>query len=639
MMKTDLHILMLEDDPLDAELNTQQLLLLEEYNCKVKLVSERKSYIDALDEYTPDIILCDYNLPDYTGLEAMNYLMSKNPFIPFIFVTGAMNEETAADAIKAGAWDYVVKDRLFRLPLAVKSVLKLREEKKIAAVAEEKANRLLMAIEQISAQVIITDHEGKVEYVNRHFTEVTGNREEDIIGTNAQAIISDVEHPEEIIRNLDGLLEGKSITFELKRRQGNDNVLWDSVAVSPIRDAEKNITNYVAIIEDITLRKQMEQDIIGALNKAERSDRMKEAFLQNLSHEIRTPLNAIVGFSGLLNSNEDFSEEERKHYTSIITNNSNQLLTIVSDVLTMASIETGEVEFNKTIVDICALYDQLYRDYSERIKGKNIELIYKKPEGRGPCLIETDEVKLSEILKNLLNNALKFTLEGSVQLDYEITGDTVKFYIRDTGIGIDKEDQQKIFERFRQANDDIHVNYGGAGLGLTIAKSFAGILEGSIQVESESGRGSVFCLSIPYLPASATTVQETAASAKLIKPLKILIAEDEMDNYLLLESVLGREGSSVLHALNGQSAVDLVQKNNLIHIVLMDIRMPVMDGVQSFKEIRKINSTIPVIALTAYAQEVDKIRLLQMGFSDFILKPVNIDELIRKINKAVRTSE
>ncbi|MBN2761505.1 MAG: response regulator [Bacteroidales bacterium] len=634
MTKTDLHILMLEDEPLDAELNKAQLLLLEEYNCIVNLVGDKQSYLHALETTNPDIILSDYNLPQYNGLEALHDLRKRNMLIPFIFVTGTLNEETAAGTIKAGAWDYVVKDRLFRLPLAIRSVLKLKDERMIAYKAEEKINRLVTAIEQTSSQIIVTDESGKIEYANKKFSEITGFPFEDILGKEITNLFS----PEEIDTENGSLAwnafkKGEVIRGETQSKKKNGSSFWEFVTITPIKNTDNIITNYVVVKEDITQRKIMEQELLDALKKAEQSDKLKDAFLQNLSHEIRTPLNAIVGFSELLHSGTEKNIDIIKEYTSIIRSSSNQLLSIVSDILTIASIQTGQERIVFKTVDVDGLIDHLYEIFLPVANEKKLTLSLNKPFTDKTVFIQTDETKLNQILTNLLNNAFKFTHQGFVELKYRILDKTIDFYVTDTGIGISKESQTFIFERFRQAGKSIHIDYGGTGLGLSISSSFAQMLGGTLHVNSEPGKGSTFVFSLPFTTVEKSKASEEDAIVTLAeKKLTILVVEDEINNFMLIEAILKKHDVKILHAANGYEALKICEKNPHINLVLMDIKMPEMDGVQAFKEIRKINTHLPIIAQTAYALEKEKQEFLSIGFDDYIAKPLDRRKLLNLIS-------
>lgn len=633
--KSDLYILMVEDDAFDAELNKEQLGLLEEYNCIVNVVDNKENFLFALNSSVVDLVLCDYNLPGYNGLEALDDLMNFNNLIPFIFVTGTMKEEVAADAIKAGAWDYVVKDRLFRLPLAIRGVLRIKEEREVAAVAEEKINSLLMAIEQTSAQIIVSDKNGDIEYVNKQFIETTGFLPEEVIGKNATFISPDDQQWGTNAELFEVIKREEVYKGEILSKKKDGSAYWESISITPIKNSKNEITSFVAVKEDITLRKEMEYRLIEARDNAQRSNKLKEIFLQSMSHEIRTPLNAIVGFSELLNDANELSNETIKYYTSIICSSSKQLLSIVSDILTMASIQTGQEKVRLKPVDINKIFDHLHNIFKPLIKNKEVDLICSKHSKDKPFITNTDETKLEQILTNLLNNAIKFTQKGFVEFKYELSGNNLEFKIKDTGIGIAREHQEYIFERFRQADPNIHIDYGGTGLGLSISKSFAEMLGGNIHLKSYVGKGSEFCLIIPYSPVEKIEEIQKKRASLINSELTILIAEDEFYNYLYLETILKKNKITVLHATNGKDVVEICEKNPKIDVILMDIKMPQMDGIEAFKAIRQFNEQIPVIAQTAYAIENDKRELLSLGFTDYIAKPIKENNLLNLINKAI----
>ncbi|HEX2934532.1 MAG TPA: response regulator [Bacteroidales bacterium] len=636
MSKNDLHILMLEDDSMDAELNKAQLLLLEEYNCIVEWVTDKVSYIAAIQNSNPDIILSDYNLPGYNGLEALKDLRERKRLIPFIFVTGTIDEETAADTIKSGAWDYVVKDRLFRLPLAIRGALQLREEKAFKASALEQNLKLSKALEQSPVHIVINDIEGKIEYVNARFTEVTGYTPDDVIGKNIANVF-----PESILspnaeEDWKAIREGSIWRGETQSHKKDGTTFWESISVSPIKNEDNEITHFIAVKEDITARKLMEHALIEARDRAEKSDKLKDAFLQNLSHEIRTPLNAIVGFSELLKLPDSKASETIDEYTGIILDNSYQLLSIVSDILTVARIQTGQEEVIYTPVNVSELMDKLYTVFE--IKARERHLALRLTPGTQPqyTVTVTDETKLTQIITNLLNNAIKFTHEGFVEMGYTFKNNEINFFVKDTGIGIAKESCEIIFERFRQANATTVYNYGGTGLGLSISKSYAQMLGGKIWVESDQGKGSTFFLTIPFYPDEVKpSADKQANSIAIDKELTVLIAEDEFYNYLLIKSILSMPNITLIHAQNGYEAVELCRKRDDFDLVLMDIKMPVMDGLTAFQEIRQIRPGLPIIAQTAYALEQEKQQFIEKGFDDYIAKPIRKDELMDKINKAI----
>jgi CheY-like chemotaxis protein/anti-sigma regulatory factor (Ser/Thr protein kinase) len=283
--------------------------------------------------------------------------------------------------------------------------------------------------------------------------------------------------------------------------------------------------------------------------------------------------------------------------------------------------------------------DELYTIFSRQAQEKNIELRFTKEPSVGHLLTITDETKLVQIITNLLNNALKFTHKGFIELKYILKDGNIIFSVQDTGIGIAKDSQEIIFERFRQAKTTISADYGGTGLGLSISKSFAEMLGGILWVESEPDKGATFYLSIPF---SSHKIEPAKEKPKLISlnnsPVTILVAEDEINNYQLIEAILSLKNVTLLYAQNGFEALKICEKNPQIQLVLMDIKMPVMDGISALNEIRKLRSNLPVIAQTAYALEHDKQHFLEIGFTDYILKPIKKEDLLEKINKAIFVS-
>ncbi len=636
MNKTDLHILMLEDDPLDADLIKAQLLLLEEYNCIVHLTDSKGSYLEALQNNNFDIILSDYTLPQYNGLDALSDLKAKNMLIPFVFVTGTINEETAVGTIKAGAWDYVVKDRLFRLPLAIRSVLLLKEEKLNTAMAEAKNRQLSMAIEQSPTHVLISNIDNKIEYINARFTEVMGYSPEEVIGKDVSILVPDKDKDGFISLLKKNIETPETWRGEIQSIRKDGSLFWEYLSISPLKNETGETTHFIAVMEDITQRKMLEHDLIDALNKAERSDQLKDAFLHNLSHEIRTPLNAIVGFSDLIYTSEQNVPDTIKNYTTIIKKSSNRLLSIVSDVITMSSIQTGHEKIINKPVDINKIFDELSEIYVTIANSKNLKLTFIKEDPDNKQFLVTDETKLTQILTNLLNNAFKYTHEGSVELKYGINGNVVEFTVKDTGIGISSDAHEYIFERFRQAETSIQSNYGGTGLGLSISKSFAQMLGGNLRVESIPEKGSIFYLILPYITQkNIATTEKSLPISVLNKKITLLVAEDEMDNYQLIEAILRSPDIVIIHANNGQEALKYCSENSKIDLVLMDIRMPILDGISAFREIRKIRNNLPIIAQTAYALEKERRQFLEMGFNQCISKPILREELLKMINQCL----
>jgi len=374
------------------------------------------------------------------------------------------------------------------------------------------------------------------------------------------------------------------------------------------------------------------EELIKAKEKAEESDRLKTAFLQNMSHEIRTPLNAISGFSGMLNKPE-LTEEKRKSFVSIIQNSSNQLISIITDILTISSLETKQEKANINKVCINNIIVDLLSIFKQQAQNQNISIYAKQQLNDKQSEIFTDKTKITQILTNLLTNALKFTHEGFIEFGYSLNENELQFYVKDSGIGIKSEFQEKIFERFRQADKTINKLYGGTGLGLAISKAFVELLNGKIWVKSEFEKGSTFYFTIPYKPVNE--IDKTITPTKQNENFrKILVAEDEEFNFLYIEELLIDMDLKLIHAKDGQETVEIFKANPNIDLILMDIKMPIMTGNEAAIGIKEINPNIPIVAQSAYALEHERAKYEGI-FDDYLTKPINESVLKQMVMKYI----
>jgi PAS domain S-box-containing protein len=382
-------------------------------------------------------------------------------------------------------------------------------------------------------------------------------------------------------------------------------------------------------------------DLVLAKDKAEESERLKTAFLQNMSHEIRTPMNAISGFSQML-QNPFLTMEKRENYTSIIINSTNQLLSIVNNILTISAIETKQEKACIDIINVNEIICDLNAIFRIQALNKGVSFFMKTGMTDDDAFIYGDKTKITQILSNLLINAFKFTHQGYIEFGYNQWKDEpnravqpiLEFFVKDTGIGIKPEVQKTIFDRFMQADKSIQYEYGGAGLGLSISKGLAEILGGHIRLESEPGKGSVFFFDMPYQVAEKIS-RSKPVSPDIEKENTILVAEDQENNYLLIQELLSHTKLKLIWAHDGKEALELCQQNPQIELVLMDIKMPVMDGHTAAIEIKKLLPGLPVIALSAYALETEIQIYKDEAFDDYITKPVNPDELLMKIKNYI----
>ncbi len=431
---------------------------------------------------------------------------------------------------------------------------------------------------------------------------------------------------------------------EMGIRKGDDQVMWINVSATPIP-----IEGYgVAIVySDLTARKQAEQELIIAKEKAEESDRLKSAFLSNMSHEIRTPMNGILGFAGLLKE-PDLNGEEQQNYIRIIEKSGARMLNIINDIIDISKIEAGLMGVDLKESNINEQIEYIYTFFKPEVENKGMHLVFNNSLAAKEALIETDREKIYAILTNLVKNAIKYSNEGSIEFGYTLVETqyaaspphtvALKFFVKDTGIGIAKDRQDAIFKRFIQADANDSHALQGAGLGLSITKAYVEMLGGKIWVDSEPGKGSTFYFTIPYntkkqvehLIADVVSQQDESDQ---MRNLKILIAEDDETSDLLLTKMLKKNNHDVLHTKTGIETVEICRNKPDLDLVLMDIRMPGMNGYEATRQIRQLNKGVIIIAQTAYGLSGDREKAIDAGCNDYISKPINISNLKGLIRK------
>lgn len=363
--------------------------------------------------------------------------------------------------------------------------------------AEEKLKLLNRAIEASSVSVVITDAEGNINYVNPFFTELTGYSYEEALGKNLR-ILKSGNQPKEFYKDLwDTILSGKEWTGELLNKKKNDELFWEKAIISPILNSNGIVANFVAIKEDITERKKIHAELVDAKEKAEESDKLKTAFISNISHEIRTPLNGILGFGQLL-VESDLSEEERRDYFELVEKSGDRLMNTVTDYMDMAMLVSNAMVVTKKDFALETVFGKIAEKTKKVYSHKNIEFKLEIPKEAVGLTVNSDPEFIQKILDKLIENAIKFTNEGSIICGCQIKSEHLLFFVKDTGCGIDNKKLDFIFEVFRQADTTITRNYEGSGLGLTIAKGLVTLLGGVIDVASENGKGSTFYFTLPY---------------------------------------------------------------------------------------------------------------------------------------------
>ena len=517
------------------------------------------------------------------------------------------------------------KGRMVRVS-AIRNIEKRKDDELKIRESEEKFRTLF---ENAGDGILVGNNKGEIIEVNECFLKMSGFTRDEILNNHIKQLFSSVTLNEKPLR-FDLLDIGQCIISEREIIGKHGNI--------PIEMNSKRLNEkfYLSVIRDLSERKNNEkilkeknEQLIIAKEKAEESDQLKSKFLANLSHEIRTPMNGILGFSRMLNE-PDITTETLNLYTNIIINSSNQLMQIIDDILEISKLETKQVKVCISEVCINNLLLEMFSIYDIKAKENKTPLYLKTNMNDRLSTVFTDEIKLSKILNNLLDNAIRYTNKGNIEFGYQLKEKNIEFYVKDTGIGINPEKHTMIFERFSQEDKSFSSKFGGLGLGLSIAKENVELLGGTIEVQSEKGIGSKFMFSIPYEPVF---LENTDNENSVNKPdLIVLIAEDEEINYLFLQTVLMKMNLNLklYHAKNGQEAIDICEKYKNIDIVLMDIKMPILNGFEATKLIKDKFPNIKIVAQTAYSQSEEELKRKEFGFDDFVIKPIK-PEVIRTI--------
>jgi hypothetical protein len=515
-------------------------------------------------------------------------------------------------------------------PFIISSIDDITERKQAENLLKASEQKSTSIMENSADAIFIANQQGKYIYTNKEVSAMLGYTSEQM---KSKTII-DITNPnkqEEIFKIFNQvLIEGKGFSeIELLKKDGNFITTDLNAVLLP------DGTLY-ASCRDITIRKHSEFELIKAKEKAEESDRLKSAFLTNMSHEIRTPLNGILGFAELLKE-PNLTIDEQQDYIQTMQISGARMLNTINSIVDISKIESGLIGIDIKETNLNEKIEFTYKFFKPEVEIKGLQFLVKKGLPTKEAIIKTDNEKVYGILTNLVRNALKFTYEGSIEFGYQKNGEYLEFFVKDTGIGIPQKQLQFIFERFRQGSESHDRGYEGSGLGLSISKSYVEMLGGRIWVESEIGLGTTFYFTIPYIAVSEEkpTIENISSVPKEVqlKNLKILIVEDDEISYSLLSVTLQKISKEVLHVITGVQAVEACRNNPDLDLILMDIRMPQMNGLEATQQIRQFNTEVIIIAQTAYGFSGDREKAIEAGCNDYISKPINktlLYDLIKK---------
>lgn len=636
------------DDEEDHILLIQRSLKNTSKDISIECRSSLKKALDIIPVYTPDIILSDFKLPDGDAREIITRYAST---IPIIIMTSYGNESQAVELIKAGAIDYFLKspDSFSNIGWTIERAW--REWSHMIEHRKSEEDRRLLAelLEMAPASFVVHDESGDLLYANQKTFENSNNDGKSNLIALQDTFLREVlkglnkrEHPAEVNFEFDyERSNGSIVPLNVYSRTINWNnrkyVLSVTTDITDIKKYQKEILdkNKEIEIQNQEYRK-LTDELIKAKEKAEESDRLKSAFLANMSHEIRTPMNGIIGFADLLEEN-NLEEEKKKQFLQIIKSSGMQLLNIINDIIDISKIETGQIRFSEEKVLLNELLQEVYSFFKPITDKKGLDLIMNMEISQGQNELMTDGVKLRQILTNLINNALKFTEKGYIKITSYRQDNLIHFEVQDTGCGISKENQSIIFDRFRQIDRDEGAIQGGTGLGLAICKAYIELIGGSIAVYSQPGSGSTFTFSWPFriesLKVEPLLNSQNTGLTYNWQGKTILIAEDELVNFFYIHEIISPTGANIIKAVNGREVLEYISQNSMPNIILMDLKMPVLNGFDTTSEIRKINKDVPIIAVTAYAFAGEKEKAFQTGCNMFVHKPFKKEEILKSISQ------
>ena len=431
------------------------------------------------------------------------------------------------------------------------------------------------------------------------------------------------------------------IEYRILLDNGDLRYVWSEIADIK-KDDFGNPFLLVGIIQDVSQRKLTEIDLIHERERAEENNRLKSAFLANMSHEIRTPMNGILGFAEIL-KDQTLNLQEQQEYLDIIEKSGIRMLNIINDIVDISKIESGQMEVSLSETNINDVLKYIYNLFKLEVEKKGIQLSYDYSLVDENAMILTDREKLYAILSNLVKNAVKFTTVGKIDFGYEYKNESLRFFVKDSGLGIEKSKQKIIFERFIQADVSDKRSYQGAGLGLSISKAYVEMLGGKIGVESEFGKGSMFYFTIPYKKYQQTPEINTLIepysniSTNNLKKLKILIAEDDEITTKLINTIVAKYSIHIFKVRNGNDALETLKNNPDIDLILMDIQMPDMNGYEAIKQIREFNTEVIIFAESAFVMLGDKEKAFSIGSNEYLSKPYKSQQLIELLYKYFST--
>ncbi|MEI6678375.1 MAG: response regulator [Mariniphaga sp.] len=688
MENRKIKILCIDDNPDNLVIIGALLLEIDPGYVVLKATSGREGLELAAAE-NPEVILLDILMPGMDGYEVCKALKADDRLknIPVVFITALKGDRLSrVKALECGGEAFLSKpvDEI-ELAAQINAMLKIKGANLLMASDNERLKKMvdqqttelknnykatLNLLEDLKKEndqrkeneLKIIQSEADLEQAqeiaclgswkwNLESGEVIWSNEmHRIFGINKQNsstelrdAIKNVIHPDDlhvVLPENAAFVANNAIEYRIILPDHSIRNIWAQSGES-VYDDKGNLKFMVGVAQDITERKKMEQELVEAKILAEENDRLKSAFLANMSHEIRTPMNGILGFAELLKEPK-LTGEEQLEYIDIINKSGTRMLNIINDIITISKVESGQMKVYISDTDINEQIDYIYTFFKPEITAKGMEFVAKKPLSNAECILSTDREKIYAILTNLVKNAIKFSDKGTIEFGYDVAGskhtESLQFFVKDNGIGIPKNKQEEIFDRFIQADIGNARAYQGSGLGLSISKAFVEMLGGKIWVESEPGKGSTFYFTVQCNDEKNTISENenfilSKEKMSRINNLKTLIVEDDKTSEILIKRFVKQYSNDILIARTGTEAVEMCLNNPDIQLILMDIQIPEINGYEASRRIRQFNKEVIIIAQTAFALASDHEKALEAGCNSHITKPIQKDKLMNVIHE------
>ena len=622
--------------------------------------------LQKIEEYEFGLILLDVQMPGMDGFEAARRIRQGEKYktTPIIFVTAINKDDKHIyRGYEVGAVDYIFKPfepQILRskVNFFVESFLKTRQLQdqnemirdserqtrylQLAQLEMETLKRYRNLADAVPNMIWKSKVDGTLDYFNRVWTDYTGLSQDQSIGAGWQEAIYAKDLRSFLKAWLESMNSGKAFEIECRIRRADGELRWHWVRAVPELNSAEKVIGWIGTCMDVQDRKLVEKDLVEAQRQAVAANEAKTQFLANMSHEIRTPLSAILGFSELL-LDPELAYEERVQNVNTICRSGQQLLKIIDEILDISKVEAGHLEIENLKVNTMSLFRDLQTLLSVKSQAKEISLNFKL-KTEIPEFIFTDPTRLRQILLNMISNAIKFTEKGAVSIEVEWIDSRIKFHVKDTGVGIDLMQSEKLFRPFVQIDSSTTRKFGGTGLGLALSRKLAQALGGNVALESSvAGEGSIFLIEVQAeIPADTIFYKKISeaptpkldsqldSQAHALNGIRVLLVEDAPINQILIGRFLTGAGAQVELANNGVEGMNKALKGNH-SIILMDIQMPEMDGLEATANLREMGYVRPIIALTAHALKEDRDRCLQAGCTDHMTKPIDRILLIQQI--------